>query len=483
MRLSHALAGAALAVALPALPRLTAAQGVDPCVAGDPAVPVPAAGPFDFPGAAPGVYQRLYPARAATPEQPLAPTLALPLTANRAAVPAAWHAAVTQALAQEPTLVLVYDGAGGARPRCRVALERPAATPPAVAATPAPPPAPSAARGAFAPARAEDIRRFAKFVNPPDGFADGDCSAAVAEWRRQLGRTGRHEDRDPFTLLVFRASGTPCASNRDFGVQGSPILVGVLVDDPTQWQQVRATYDPCSLMPAAPNVLVNGKLSEITGTTSASRRLLLLTFEPRRCYNASLRAGFEGVATDAAAPRAVKGDVALQQYPRYRATIQLGVLNTQLQETQFGIRDSSGTRFVYDKGPANRGPTYVGTLVLYGLPHAVASIFSKDRSYEGREVIHETGLADRIGLALGTSLTSPTRRFFVGLTGEVLYGINVLGGWEAVAVPEPVGVGADSRFFGTGTEVPTRRRWRTSRLIGGVSVDLAYAARLLGSGR
>jgi hypothetical protein len=181
----------------------------------------------------------------------------------------------------------------------------------------------------------------------------------------------------------------------------------------------------------------------------------------------------------------------LQQYDRYRGTLQLGVLLTPLHERSFGLRrgqPDTTKSFIYDQGPTEDGPEYVATFVLYSLlkyaPSLVAGLLRGHRSdaYPGREVIHDQDFADRLGGVIGVGIRNPTKRFLAGFSFEAIYGVNALAIWEFAQIQRLEGTSVGSEFHGAETTIPTRTEW-DHRFTMGMAIDLRYATELFTGGR
>jgi hypothetical protein len=314
------------------------------------------------------------------------------------------------------------------------------------------------------------------------GYGANDCRVAGQAWRALVRadlRTG--SQGDPFTVLLFRRNGTLCYSNRDYGIQGQPIYVGAFVAQATQWDEVAVTYDPCSLAPTEPSILVSGDITKIGSGSSSGVIYHVRTFPERSCYNPSVVVGVKGPLTSGTTTLStVDFRHTVQQYQRYRATLQFGILNTPQHFNTFGLRDSSGTKLIFDQGPVNRGPEYVASLVLYGLPHYLSNLLGDGPVYEGRDILHDQSLSDRIGGVIGASINSPGKRFLAGFSLEAIYGVNVFGVWDVAQLQQLVGVSEGDPWTAALNELPVRKYWST-KFVTGLSFDLSYAGKLLGT--
>ena len=239
------------------------------------------------------------------------------------------------------------------------------------------------------------------------------CHTNGEAWEAQVAKQASKH-----TLIVFMQSGEVCYANRLHGIEGDPIYIGLYTEQSTQWKPIE--FSPCSLEDAAPAIFVStGKVSlASSGTQGETWGLIRGT--PRHCYNASVDIKASSTNTGA------KVAFTLPQYRLYRATVQLGVVYTDQHTSDFGVaNDASGTQVIHDSATHGRGPEYVASLVVYGLPHYLKSLVSGP-AYPGRDILHQQSWMDRIGLVMGVGLTEPTRRFEIGASFEVMYGINLI---------------------------------------------------------
>ncbi|MFP2909474.1 hypothetical protein ACLESD_31410 [Pyxidicoccus sp. 3LFB2] len=370
-----------------------------------------------------------------------------------------WGATVIAALRAEATRlngtpVLLFSGAAGAKCFQTVKLEGAAANPPVGA---------SAATEAKAP--------------PPPGTGSlEECREAASQWQTEIVKQTKGGRSSGYTLIVFMESGEICHANRDYGVEGDPIYVGVYTAL-TNWAPTR--FEPCAIEPAAPAVYVSVDKVALTKEESARQAggFTLRKNTPRRCFNANVDISFRQTGTTGETG-AIRYN--LSQHRRYRATLQLGAIFTPQHVREFDVRPEGEENILYSKGPNGRGVEYTASLVLYGAPRYVLSLFGGP-SYPGRDLVHDQGVLDRLGAVLGIGLTQPGRRFVAGLSFEVLYGVNVLYVADVLRAPQPVGAELNEPFAGTRDDIRTEDRWNT-RGVFGLSVDLLYVKELF-SGR
>lgn len=369
--------------------------------------------------------------------------------------------------ANEADFRMVYrDGPGTNSMRCAFPLklnDTPTATPPAT-----PRPDGTASTAAQDPTRPIEENRY--------GVSD--CPRAGPDWLAKL-RGQSAAAREHLTVILFRENGVVCYRNRDYGVQGDPIYAGVFLSDPSRWDAVVAEHDPCSLQPEAPAVYVSGDISQLN-LRQSDQFYRVYPFPARSCYNASVAVRVKGPlpAVGGLPASQVNMQYLLNQYARYRGTIQVGILNTPQHDTNFGLRDSAGTKLVFNKGPVNRGPEYVASLVLYGIPHYLPTLFGSGERYSGRDIINDQSLQDRLGAVLGVGLNSPGKRFVAGFSLEVIYGINILGVWDIAQITELVGLKEGQPGPARAEDIPTRKSWQR-KFVTGLSVDIVYMSKLL----
>ena len=300
------------------------------------------------------------------------------------------------------------------------------------------------------------------------------CRLKGEEWEREMANQSQGAR---FTMLVFMNSGEICYRNRPESVEGDPIYVGIYSDvESDTWQPVQFT--PCSLQDAAPAIFVSSETVKLS-SGSQTTNWTLVRIAPRTCFNEAVMIKANGK---------VKGNDAqiafsLLQYRLYRATLQLGVDFTTQHGSDFGVvTNAAGQSVIHDSAATGRGPEYVVTMVIYGLPNYLYS-FIGGPAYGGRDILHQQGWADRIGLVLGVGLTDPTRRFVGGGSLEVMYGLNVLFLAEAFRQSELDGVAAGDVFAGTADDIPTHDVWHT-KFVFGLSLDLRYVQEIFsGHGR
>lgn len=320
----------------------------------------------------------------------------------------------------------------------------------------------------------------AESLQPPLPGEPGSCQGRFREKLDAL-RQERRKARDDFTLIVFSYDGSVCGGpSRPYSVQGEPIYVG-LYDDRNNPHVASARLEvaPCSIEAPGVRLFAPADFSGIKiSDTQASRRLAppdwqITMFPARVCYDPSVVLAVKGQKTGS--DLTTVGQYTLGQVQRYHATIQLGAIFTDLQNGSFDLRTDGEIMRIRDRSTEGTGPEYVAAVLFYALPRQLRSIWGE--RYEGRDIIHDNTLADRIGAVLGVGLSKPSERFIAGLSLELLPGLNMLGVHELAKVKRLNGVEPDDPFSGPAAEIPTRETWE-NRTSFGLSVDLRYATAL-----
>lgn len=315
---------------------------------------------------------------------------------------------------------------------------------------------------------------FAQQPQPDECPATGDllasCQQCANAWRARLAR--EHGSRG-YSLVVYTEDGDACLLQN--GTVGDPIYFALYTQQSTEWEPLR--FEPCSIEPEAPAVFVSAPGLKLESVADKDRaKLYLRRYPVRRCFNAAVNIKVAG--RKGGTPLLI--DHPLQQSQRYRATVQLGAVFTTQHLHTFALRPApGGGTVIFDQGPTGRGTEYQASLVVYALPRNLLTLTGVP--YSGRDLVHDQGILDRLGGLLGVSLSDPSRRFYAGLTFEVLYGVNVTWGIELFRGRELAGVAVGDAFASTDGAIPTRERWGWDN-VWGISIDLLYAKQLF-SGR
>jgi hypothetical protein len=297
-----------------------------------------------------------------------------------------------------------------------------------------------------------------------------ECQQMGKEWAARLGRETKAQRQHGFTEIVFMEDTGPCFWNRDYGVQGDPIYVGVYTKT-GPWKP--ATFEPCAAEPEAPSLFLSSGIGALSGLSGG--RFQLIELPPRRCWNSAVDVSVSK------APKAGEDEhtsrYGLSQSGRYRGTVQLGVLFTELHEQTFGLRTTDSAR-IFSKGPTSNGPDYVASVVIYSLPRYFINLFSGRLDFGGRDILHDQTILDRIGGVVGVGLKNPGRRFVFGFSFEALYGVNAIAAWDRARIPVLApGLSEGSAFTGAESEIPTVDDWKT-KFEFGFSMDLRYVMAL-----
>jgi hypothetical protein len=301
-------------------------------------------------------------------------------------------------------------------------------------------------------------------ANDPRSFEEDQCAQAGSQWLQRIGNDYPTRRRDRTTVLVFKEDIGVCWQSNDRPAQGDPIYIGVFTDNPTQWDMIRADFQPCSLEPDTPSILITDRLPQFPpGRQSGA--WVLREYPVRRCWNSSVVVTVRGAES--------QFSHTLVQASRYRATLHLGVVFTENHETEFGLRPEGGVNKIFAKGPEDKGPEYVAALVFYSLLRYLPALAGGE-AYQGRDVIRDNAFADKIGAVVGVGLRNPLKRFIFGASVEIAAGVNILTVWDWAEASELSGVSEGDVFTGTEEQIPTLQEWR-SKFVVGVSLDLVYA--------
>ena len=295
--------------------------------------------------------------------------------------------------------------------------------------------------------------------------ATGNCASDGQAWLNQLEPTKRSPR---VTVILFNGPNACYRSDvhpRKPAAHGDPIYVGVLTQTLSEWSAAEAAFSPCDIESAIviqPHDAFPASLRNAGGWR-------LKKFLPRSCWNDAVTISITG-------PGPAKAGLVLQQYPRYRATVHLGLAATEFHETTFGLRTDGTAKKIFSKGPSGKGPEYTASVVFYSVLKYVPPLFG-GRPYKGREIRNEQNVFDRIGFAAGVGVKDPFKRFVTGPTFEVVAGVNLFLGWDFYQVPQLAGVKDGDVFTGEEAQIPVTREWQKKK-VAGVTFDLAYAAKL-----
>ncbi len=173
----------------------------------------------------------------------------------------------------------------------------------------------------------------------------------------------------------------------------------------------------------------------------------------------------------------------IAQQERYRATFQIGIVRTSLNDQTYTTFDyGDGTVIRAEKEEEVKHPIYTGSLVLYGLPHYISSFTKKDSSYLGRDLLNDNQFFDRVGLGFTFGLSKPEDLLGIGLTFELASGINLTYSklWKKVNVLDGYKIG--DQFSGAANTIPTKETWNDENVVG-ISIDGRYLSKFFSSGK
>jgi hypothetical protein len=304
-------------------------------------------------------------------------------------------------------------------------------------------------------------------------FTERDCEPAGARWLKDI--QGTNPARAGSTsVLLFREDGQLCFAPNARPAQGDPIYAGVFTDDSLYWANGRITFQPCSLEPSSPSVLVSDRLPQLAGGQLQAANFDIEKFPVRQCWDRNVVINIEPSASAVpAAGSARQISYTLTQASRYRATLHLGVVFTENHETTFGLRPDGNVNRVFAEGPVDKGPEYVAALVFYSILRYIPPLGGK-ASYQGRDPVEDNGFADKLGAVIGVGLQNPLKRFVTGFSFEIAAGVNVLGVWDWNQANVLSGINEGDIFTGTEEEIPVFKEWQ-QKFVFGVSMDLVYA--------
>ena len=261
-----------------------------------------------------------------------------------------------------------------------------------------------------------------------------------------------------------------------YQTQGNPIYVSVLYRSDTA-PKFSIEFSPCSLQSANPAVLIHDQSILSSFQSEAGIEYKTHDFPPRACWNDLVTIKVASEDTVAGNINKLETSFIINQYVRYRATLQLGVLFSSLQEVNYGLRTEGEKNYIYNQGPENNGPTYAVSLILYSMPKNLMSLFGGS-AYKGRDIVNDWAFFDRIGGIVGVDITKPTRRFITGLSFDVIYGVSIFLVREWARVRKLADVEEGDVFTGKLENIPIRDYWN-SKWSFGISLDLRYVTALL----
>lgn len=316
-------------------------------------------------------------------------------------------------------------------------------------------------------------------------LSEGETWITTIRNERKISRA----EKDDFTVVVFSKGGDVCSMNRSYGVAGDPIYVGLVDDSSLEVGTVQ--FQPCEIERAGPLIYVSADFDKSgVQAAKAMKPKIVPLYRGKTCFNESLEIVVKGQTKPtttgsgnqtAAAP--FEWHLVLSQTVRWRGTLQLGALFTDLHDHDFSLRrDGAGLMRIQDRGPVDTGPEYFTSLVIYGFPYYLRDLFTFGRTrYMGRDIIHDQSILDRTGLLLGVGLNEPARRFETGASFELVAGVNGIVSYDFALVKRLDGFKNGDLFTGSKSEIPTTDRWERDWSVG-LSIDLRYVTALFKRG-
>lgn len=309
-------------------------------------------------------------------------------------------------------------------------------------------------------------------ANTPGGKATvNDCDSAAANWKRNNPdwKDGRS------VLVLFTASGQYCPDRSTRVVRrGDDIYVGIVSRGDDKVEKVDVQFSPCDAEDAEPNIYISTKVPSQFAKQAATDIAPVNIYDTRRCYNSTTR--ITAAITPSAGGAAINAERSLNLNARYRGTLQIGALYTNLHENSFALRDNAGHQVIYNKEAENKGPEYVANVLVYGLPRYLSGDGWKG-GYKGRDILNDYDWRDRVGLIFSAGLKDPGDRFGTGLSFELAYGINVFWTKHWYRQRELVGLKIGDEFSGAVDTLPIQRNWESASSWG-LSFDMRYLTAL-----
>lgn len=308
-----------------------------------------------------------------------------------------------------------------------------------------------------------------------------ECAVAGADAVRQaLAARGGQTD---FTVVLLNELGV-CYANRHFSTEGDPLYIGYARSDGSV---ASLEFDKCEAASAIPKVLIGGEIS--TPQRESRGVFEVQWFTPAaQCFGASVQFHLNkrGAAKFVGAT--------ITQYERYRATLQVGAVFSTRHIESFGLRTEGDKKFFASNGPGpERGPEYLASVVVYGIPHylrrrtvgdppflpGAATAPARKDPYFGRDPVNESSFADRVGALIGVGLSQPGRRFVIGGSFELVSGVNIFGVREFVRQTYLNAASVGEEFAGEAKDISSRDDWENGWSFG-ISFDARYAVALFG---
>ena len=313
------------------------------------------------------------------------------------------------------------------------------------------------------------------------------CHDKFVDWTNDI--NARHP-RGHFLAILFGPDGQILEENKNYGVSGDLIFTAICIDNTFSPEIPRLDFTKCDLQSPIPK---NPEGDTLTVKLQSGVEVKLIPYPVRQCFGTSVEMKLTGTKLNAdRKPVQINETHKIGMYERYRYTLQVSAVSTDQHVHGFGVRKDNDKMRIFDKGPIDSGPEYMASVVLYALPRYFQRLRTPrgqtedieslaNRTYFGRDVVNENDIPDRIGLVIGAGLNNPNDRFAMGLSFELVPGVNLIGVYEFAKLKELRGVMENDEFTGTADQIPLRETWNR-KFVGGISLDLRYVMGLFRRG-
>lgn len=281
--------------------------------------------------------------------------------------------------------------------------------------------------------------------------------------------------------VLFNHAGTLCYVSPLFGY-GDQLNIGLVFPKDLAAFDASVQVTNCPLESPTPTVLGSVSQADVQGARILGQQTnapFVIVWFPIAPSCAS-----EAPVITVTLPMKPTTTATLTQYPRHRGWIHLGYLYSNLHEPQFALRAQGSDKIIVNNEVEGRGLEPVGAVVIYGIGYYLVEAFSTSSSnparwpYKGRDLIHESGFVDKIGLVIAAGLNDPAKRFGIGVSYDIAYGVSVSVVKEFIRTTElDGGAKLGSVFVGTDADIPTRKTWRKAWTVG-VTFDTTYVTQL-----
>lgn len=283
-------------------------------------------------------------------------------------------------------------------------------------------------------------------------------------------------------VFVFNEHGSLCYQSHTRITEGDRLTVRAYGTE-DEIGKLGLDVGTCSLQPSTPSILdaIEDGVTFTSGQLSG-QKIAYRDFGPNQCFDAQVTMTVKKQDGSAYA-----GPLSVKQYRRYRGTFQIGAVWTEFADDGFDLTDFGSGNQIRALSDDSRGPEYVGSLVIYGIPYYVKGLFGDNKNrrgipynYAGRDIVNEDSWKDRLGLALSFGLSDPDETLGVGLSFELVSGVNLTGTYLYQRISELDGVAVGDDFSGTKDQIPTRKTWEEDFVIG-LSIDGRYLTKFFSS--